>query len=127
MTNMAKTEKSSTATAGSKLESTFNLLQSQECKRTVKHSRYRHPNPLLSGGRLLKNRDNSSCSSINYCHEKLPAATVIETSTSSQLNQSKISSDVAKQNYRRTQSNSIFELCSCLSTSSLNSTSNSST
>ena len=121
MINMAKKERS-----GSRIEVTFNLLQKKEGKRAVKNYRHGHLNPLLSSSRLIKSIDNSSCSSINHCHEKQSTATAIECSSSSQPSQSKVSPQAPKQNYRRTQSNSIFELCSCLSTSSLSSTSNSS-
>ena len=126
---MRNMPKSTNCSAGSsKRELHFNFV-SNEDKKTVSYSQHRHSNPVLDGS-PLKNKDNSS--SIHFCHRKdhdMATARMGSTSTTkhSSSRQFLASSRVFKQNnYRRSQSNSIFELCSCLSTSSLSSTNSSS-
>ena len=101
----------------------FTMIQD---KRIVTYSPKRQSNPLLD--QVLKNNDYGSC--FNFCHvrnhhkskSKLRPISSITKTSFRQINPS---SQTSSQTYRRTQSNSIFELCSCLSTSSISSTSSS--
>ena len=97
-------------------------------KRGLPSYQKRYSNSILDD-QVMKNKVNSSY--FNYCrvknHRMVQSkmwATTSDTNTKSlQIN---ASPQTVNQPYRRTQSNSIFELCSCLSTSSISSTNSSS-
>ena len=96
-------------------------------KKVLSQYEKRFSNPIID--EKIQNKKRSFCR--NFCHMKahnvrkirLPQSSSVLFNSSCSLNTYKRSS---KSTYRRTQSNSIFELCSCLSTSSINSTASSS-
>ena len=101
-------------------------MRSQDNKElSLSHKRF--SNPLID--EQAENKNQRFCH--NVCHirnhnvakARLPQLPSISFNSSRSLNTFKWSS---KNSYRRTQSNSIFELCSCLSTSSIGSTASSS-
>ena len=107
-------------------KNTVEFMMNQN-KTIVRYSPKRQSNPLLDD-EVLKNNEHSSC--FNFCHvrnnhkskSKTRPLSSITKNRFPQINSSSQSSNLT---YRRTQSNSIFELCSCLSTSSISSTSSS--
>ena len=107
-------------------KNTVELMMNQD-KRIVTYSLKRQSNPLLDN-QVLKNNDYSSC--FNFCHSRnhhkaKSKMEPISSITKHNFRQINPSSQTSSPTYRRTQSNSIFELCTCLSTSSISSTSSS--
>ena len=99
----------------------FCFVRSQN-KEVNTHSQQRHSD-LLIEDRVFKNKNIGSY--MNLCPKKDHKLSKVRMRSISSINSSSgqlvVSSPVSKKNYRRSQSNSIFELCSCLSTSSLSS------
>ena len=107
-------------------KNTVEFMMNQN-KTIVTYSPKRQCNPLLDE-EVLKNNEHSSC--FNFCHVRNHHKSKSKTRPLSSITKNSFlqinsSSQTSNQTYRRTQSTSIFELCSCLSTSSISSTSSS--